>query len=421
MPRKTRPETLTDRLLRSLRKPKGKPIGITDCEVRNLRVRASKTGVVSFSVLKRPPGSRKLAHFPIGTYPLVTLAEARWRARAILREIEDGTDPRARKAEEVRAAAVEKASTFAVVAEAFIARHVASKRTSRDIENRIRRELIPRWGERPIASITRAEMIALIDEIVDRGHPEAARQTLTYARRLFRWAVLRYDLQHAPTDHLAGKDLVGAKTPRQRVLSDSEIALIWRATEGPEATYYGPFVRLLLLLGVRRSELGRATWREIDDLDTGRWTIPPGRTKTNEPHVVLLSSAVVNILRTLLQGRLPPAKAYVINGAQIHYVRAKERLDARITALNSGKPIPHWTLHDLRRTFRTGLSSLGIAPHVAELCVAHRQPGLHRVYDLHKFDAEKRHAFEAWAAHVLRIVAPPEGRVVPLRPRTERS
>jgi integrase len=108
----------------------------------------------------------------------------------------------------------------------------------------------------------------------------------------------------------------------------------------------------------------------------------------------------------------------VIGGAQIHYVRAKQRLDARITELNGGKPIPHWTLHDLRRTFRTGLSRLGTAPHIAELCIGHRQQGLHRIYDSHKFDAEKRHAFNAWAAHVLRIIEPPEGKVVALRSAT---
>src|SRR5262249_35293832 len=209
-------QTLTDRLLRSLLRPKDRPVAITDREVRSLRVRASKTGVVSFAVLKRPPGSRRLAHFPLGSYPLVSLVEARRRARAILREIEDGADPRVRAAEEARTAAAEKASTFGAAAEAFIRRHVAGKRTAREIETRIRRALIARWGERPIASISRADVLAVIDAILDRGHPEAARQTLTYARRLFRWAVLRYGLSHAPTDHLVAKDLVGAKTIRQR-------------------------------------------------------------------------------------------------------------------------------------------------------------------------------------------------------------
>jgi len=133
--------------------------------------------------------------------------------------------------------------------------------------------------------------------------------------------------------------------------------------------------------------------------------------KSGEPHVVPLAPAALAILQVL-----PAGTGYVLNGAQIHYARAKHRLDRRVAMLNGGKALPHWTWHDLRRTFRTGLSRLGIAPHIAELAIGHRQGGLHRVYDLHRFDTEKRHAFNAWAAHVLRIVASPADVVVPLRP-----
>jgi integrase len=411
--------SLSDRLLRSLARPRETSQEIWDQQLRGFGCRASKQGVVSFFAMRRPHGSAKSIRIKVGDFPAMSLVEARQRARALLTEMQDGVDPRARKAEEVRRAAAEKASTFAAVAEAFISRHVATRRTAREIEARIRRELIPRWGERPIASITRTDVIALIDEIVDRGHPEAARQTLTYVRRLFGWAIHRYDLQHTPTGHLKAKDLeIGAKKPRQRTLSDQELALIWRATEGPEAAYYGPFVRLLLLLGVRRSELGRAIWMEFDLDTTETWIIPPGRMKSAEPHVVPLSASAIDIIRTLLREKLPHPKSYVINGAQIHYVRAKKRLDARMTELNGGKAIPHWTWHDLRRTFRTGLSRLGTAPHVAELCIGHQQQGLAKVYDQHRFDDEKRHAFAAWAQKVMSIVSPLSDKVVALRQMT---
>src|SRR6516164_3261106 len=241
--------SLTDRALRVLTRPKPAPVAIFDADVKQLQVRASVSGTVAFSVLKRPPGSRKLARFSVGTYPLITLAEARTKAREILRAIEGGVDPRIRKAEEARAAAAAQASTFAAVAEAFIVRYVRSKRSARKIELLIRRTLIPRWGERPIATITRGDVIALIDEIVDRDHPEAAHTTLAYTRRLFGWAVPRYDLEHAPTDHVRAIDVIGAKAVRRRVLDVREIALVWRAAEG------APFARLLLLLGLRRSEL----------------------------------------------------------------------------------------------------------------------------------------------------------------------
>jgi integrase len=202
---------------------------------------------------------------------------------------------------------------------------------------------------------------------------------------------------------------------RKRVLSDAEIALVWRATEGMSAA--DSYVRLLLLLGARRCELGEATWDEFD-LDNGMWVVPAGRMKSDEAHSIPLPPLATEILRTLLlSGPLPRPGARVFGAAQ-NYARLKRALDARIRALNGGKALPRFTLHDARRTMRTGLSTIGIAPHIAELCIAHRQRGLARIYDLHRFDAEKRAAFEAWAERVMGIVTPapaPDGNVVRLR------
>jgi len=99
----------------------------------------------------------------------------------------------------------------------------------------------------------------------------------------------------------------------------------------------------------------------------------------------------------------------------LHYSTVKAALDARVKALNGGKALPRWTWHDCRRTFRTGLSTIGIRPDIAELCIAHRQKGLARVYDQHRFDREKRDAFALWERHLLGIVAPPADNVRPLR------
>src|SRR6516165_7747633 len=284
--------TLSDRLLRSLARSRATPQEIWDQQLRGFGCRASKQGVVSFFAMRRPRGSAKSVRIKVGDFPAMPLSKARQRGRALLMELQDGVDPRARKAEEARVVAAEKANSFNNVAESFIQRHVRLRRTARSIEQLIRRELIPRWGERTIASITRADVTAMVDEIVDRGAPEMARQVLVYTRRLFHWAMPRYDLQHLPTDHLSARDLLAPKKARKRELDDREIRLIWRATEGPEAEpYYGPFARLLLLTGARRSELGRAPWSEFGDLDAATWSIPAGRMKSDEPHLVHFSAA----------------------------------------------------------------------------------------------------------------------------------
>ena len=272
---------LTEKLLRSLAAKGGAHEPIRDQVVRGLELRVGKDGALTFStVARRRGGGRQPIRLRIGRYPVISLAEARNRARMHLRDLHDGIDPRVRKAEQLRAEAAERAGQFAAVAEQFIKRLEA--RTARAIELRVRRELIARWGDRPITRITRTDVANMVAEIADRGHREAARQTFVYARRLFRGAVARGLLDYAPTDHLDIKDLIGAKRIRQRLLTEHELRLIWRAAA--EAPYPdGPYAQLLLLVGVRRSELGQATWLEID-LDRALWTIGPQRMKAGEGH-----------------------------------------------------------------------------------------------------------------------------------------
>jgi integrase len=389
---------LTDKLIRGLTAKSQPHEPIWDQTLRGFGIRG---------------GNRNPIRLQVGRYPTISLAEARERARALLRDLQDGIDPRERKAEQQRIEAARQASRFAAVAEQFIQRHVAKARTANAIELRIRRELIVRWSDRPIAEITRADVVRMVDEIIDRGHPEAARQTFAYAKRLFRWAVARDVLHHAPTDHLNATDLIGAKKPRQRLLTDHELQLIWRAAA--QAPYPdGPYVQLLLLLGVRRSELGQAVWGEFD-LDRALWTIPPARMKSDEGFTAPLPPRAVEVLRSL--PRFTSDYVFTARGARPlnDFGTVKQRLDRTIADLNGGEPLARWTLHDCRRTFRTGLSTLNIAPHIAELCLAHRQPGLARIYDLHRFDAEKRHALNAWAARLLAIVEPRPDKVTPLR------
>jgi integrase len=318
----------------------------------------------------------------------------------------------------LRAEAAEKLNTFRTVAEEFIARHVARARTARSIELRIRRELITRWGDRPIAGITRRDVIEMIEEIVDDGRPAAAHATLAYTKRLFGWAIARDIIEHSPADRVSARDLIGVKRARQRVLSGPELKLLWTATEGPvEVTYPdGPFIRLLVLLGVRRSELAQATWDEFD-LDSALWALGGRRTKTADPFVVPLPAMATQILRALPRSR---SSRFVFaaerGGGPINsFDSIKERLDHRIAALNGGQSIPGWVLHDARRSFRSNLSKLGVEHRVCELCLGHRQPGIVSVYDTHRFERERREAMERWAAHLLSIVEPARDKVVRLR------
>ena len=404
---------VTERLLRSLLS-KGEPHEpIWDQIPPGIEWRIG-TAKITGSIVGRVRGSgrRQPIRLLAGHFPTLTVGEIRQHGKRLRHDLDTGVDPRTVKRERQQAEEDERKRLFGVVAEQFIAR-LAEARTARAIELRIRRELVARWGNRPVTRITRMDVANMVVEISERGHREAARQTFVYARRLFRWAVARGLIEYAPTDHLNAKDLIGVKKVRQRLLNEHELGLIWRAAaQSPYPD--GPYVMLLLLLGVRRSELGRATWGELD-LDRALWAIPAGRMKSDEGHTVPLPPRAIEILRTL--PRFVSDFVFTARGSKAlnDFGTIKQRLDRRIAELNGGEPIPAWTFHDARRTFRTGLSTLGVAPHIAELCLAHRQPGLARTYDLHRFDAEKRHALNAWAARLLSIVEPSPDKVTPLR------
>jgi integrase len=415
---------LTDRLLRSLA-DKAVPTTVWDETTSGFAIRVGRTGASFFVMRRQRHGNGKPIRIRIGRYGLLSLAEARERAFDALRDLATGVDPRVREAERLKAEAAKGQNTFRAIAEAFITRHAAKKRTGRAIELLIRRELLTRpWADKPIGEVTRDDIVAVIDEIVDRGHEAAAHQMFGYGRCLFNWALTRgtFGLEHSPFDRLKRGNLIGPKRSRDRLLSPAELALIWKATAGAPTEIYpeGQYIRLLLLLGVRRGELAGAKWSEFFDLDkagAARWIIPGGvlgRMKNFDPFLVLPSPAAVDILKALPRFEgcdyLFTARG---NQAFSDFTGLKRRLDARITALNGGVPIPHWTLHDFRRCVRTNLSGLRVDRTVAEMILAHRQPGIVRTYDLDAHEGEKREALAAWATRLLAIVG---DNIIHLRP-----
>jgi integrase len=412
---------LTTKLLDGLM-AKGEPRPpIWDSATSGFGVRVGKRTISFFAVRRQRGGSGRPIRIPLGHYPLVTLGDARLRANAILRDLHDGVDPRQREIARLQAEAARQQNTFAAVAEEFITRHALGKKTGRAIELLVRRELIPRWGGKLLGEVSATDVVDLLDQIKDRGHPAAAHQIFGYCKRLYSWALARpkYGLQHSPFDRLKRGELLGPKCERQRLLSPGELRLIWAATEG-DIYPDNQFIRLLLLLAVRRGELARARWSEFDlDVAQPTWVIPgglTGRMKNNDPHLVPLPAAAVAILKSL------PRFAgcdflFSARGEQAlnDFVGLKQRLDAAVTKLNGGQPIEPWVLHDTRRCVRTNLSALRIEPHVAERILGHRQGGIGRVYDLWQFADEKREALQAWASRLLAIVEPPTDNIVPMR------
>jgi integrase len=439
MPAAARKVALTDRSLRALRPaPDGRRAAVWDALMPGMAVLVSGKGKRSFYAVKRRAGAASPSWVLLGHYPVVTLAEARGKAREALAALAEGQDPASvaegrREAERRR-----EATTFGAVAEDFCSRFEGGRvpkargegplRDPRGLTAVIRREFVPPWRDRPIAEIARRDVIDLIEAIVRRGGdkpppgtrrkeggPYAARHAISAARRLFDWAVDRELLSASPCTMVKAKSVHGTPEARRRALSDEELRAVWAAAEATPYPY-GPLVRLLILTGQRRSEVAGARWSEIEPLERGLLVIGAERMKANVGHTVPLTPTAVDLL-----GGLPRFAAldFVFCGATGAkpfggFGKAKVRLDKLVGEI---KP---YTLHDLRRTVRTRLAELGVSPFVGELVIGHAQKGVHAVYDLHTYDDEKRAALQRWEAKLLSILAPepePESKVVAMPAR----
>jgi integrase len=328
----------------------------------------------------------KLRRMTLGRYPSMSLAQAReaWRDARTL--IAKGENPaRARPA---------TADSFAAITEDWLKRDQASNRSATEVRRAIERDVMPAWRDRLIASITRRDVIELIDAVADRGAVAMARQLHTYLHRLFRWSVGRGVIETNPMTDLPK---LGAAVKRDRALTDDELRAVWIAAD--EIGWpFGRVTKLLILTGARREEVAALQWTEING---DKIELSGQRTKNGEPHMIPLTHPALDIISTL--PRIAGSKfVFTTTGKSpvSGWSRAKAALDAKAQ-------IPAWRLHDLRRTCATGLQRLGASLQVIEAVLGHlsgSRSGVVGVYQRHSFDAEKRAALDAWAREVERIV-----------------
>jgi integrase len=277
-------------------------------------------------------------------------------------------------------------------------------------------EVLGRWQTRTIHEITRRDIHDLLDRVIARGAPGAANRVLSAVRKMFSWAVSR--------DIIATSPCAGVRPPtkensRDRVLADDELRLIWRAA-GVIGWPFGPIVQLLALTLQRRNEVAeidRAELRHAERL----WVIPKERVKNGQEQEVALSDAALAILGELPRiGRGGPIFTVTGKTPVSGFSRAKRRLDSEVLKLQKAaaiargddpdqvEPLPHWTLHDLRRTGASGMARLGINLPVIEKILNHTSGsfgGVAGVYQRHSFADEKRKALEAWGSFVQSTVS----------------
>jgi len=329
----------------------------------------------------------------LGRFPDITLGDARAKALSMRALIANDIDPSAEKHDEKIA--------FADALPMFIKMHCEMhNKPSTIISTRrlLERECLPVWKRRPVVKITRRDVNAILDKMIARGSPGAANKARAAMSKFFSWCASRDFIPSNPCD--------GVKAPtrtrkRDRVLDDSEIAAVWQAAQ---ATGYpfGTIVQILLLTAQRRGEVSQMQWDHID-FENEIWTIPGELTKNGEPQHLPLSPAVLNILRGI--HRHHDRLVFPARGNEERCFSGFGKSKARLNAMLN---IPHWTLHDLRRTATTKMAELDVLPHVAERVLNHTSGtfgGVAGVYNRYKYLNSMRLALFSWDDHIQKLVA----------------
>jgi integrase len=367
---------LTDSRVAAIKPPAKGQEEYPDDLVTGLRLRVGAGGRKAWIVRAR--AGRKQVNKTLGAYPLLSLAAARDAGRAFLIQLASDEQPRTDR-------------TFGELAQAWIEKVAKPRNRSwRLQERRLEIHVLPRWRTRKLSTIRRADVRDLIDTIEGEVAPN---RVLTLVRTIFRYAMAQDWIDASPVEGI-GKP--NSEVPRDRHLDMTEAR---RVFEGADLLGYpfGPFVKLLLLTGQRRTEVAAMRWADVD-LEGATWTLPAEAAKNGKAHLVPLSPPALAILKAIPilgpfvfteTGKTP------ISG----FSKAKSRLDAFLTA--RGGALAPWVLHDVRRTVATHMVRLGTPELVVGRVLNHSAQGVTaKVYALHSYAPEKRAALEGWAAEL---------------------
>jgi integrase len=331
--------------------------------------------------------------YTIGSAATLDLDQARKRAKSILGQVAHGADPVVDKRKEGEA----DRSSLKAISERYLAREGTKLRTTEKRRATLERLVFPKLGARQIEEIRRSDVQHLLDEIEDERGSAMADQVLAILRRIMNWHASRSDDYRSPIVRgMARRD--PQERERDRILSDAELVAVWKTAEG-YAGPWGHLIRLLLLTATRRTEASSMKWEELSG---NEWTIPAARYKTGTAVTLPLSTAAMKVLEELPR----------IQGCEFVFTTDGRRPVSGFSTFklkfDIACGVKDWRLHDLRRTARSLMSRAGVQPDVAERCLGHVIPGVRGIYDRHKFLEEMRHAFEALAAQLERIVNPQE-------------
>lgn len=427
---------LTDAYLKGLTPPASGRQEIADTKARGLAFRLTSNGVATWTFRYRDKMTGKIERRTLGRFPEMTLARARSLAHVDRAKVTEGKSPAA----DVRQAraAERRAITFEELVERYLTEHVAKtkKATTAAVEKSNLASARAEWAGRKAKDISRQDVRDFLEARAAKA-PVGANRTLVILSALFGWAVERGLLEATPVVKIAKP--TKRETPKDRVLTEAEIPILWAAFDTVDDIMAAAF-RVLLLTGQRPGQVVAMERGELFDLEkpgNARWQIPASKRKDvrgtkRGPHIVPLPPLAVEIIEKAIAGKPEDDRSPWVfwsfrnRGEAIdrHSLsRALQRIiadlppdddaKAAIERLRADRPTPH----DFRRTVATQLAALGIRREDRLAVFDHSEGDVHDVhYDRHDRLSEKRIALETWERRLREILgeARPTAEIVPI-------
>jgi integrase len=378
---------LTDTRSRA-QKTTGSRYEVSDDGCIGLYVRVGEKETKTFVYKYRRNG--RLQRLTLGRYPYLTLHDARAQATELTRRRNLGEDIRKKPQEE---------STVNDLVVQYIA-HLKrrGKKTWGEDQRIFDRDVLPHFGDRKADSISKRELISMLDEIaIGRNAGYMANRTLSCIRSFFRWAACEDLISVDPSSGIRKRV---REHSRERSLSESEIRQLWSdLCNSPLSTEMRIALKLILLTGKRTTEIIHGRWSEIDN---GWWVTPQEKSKTgvmNRTPILSLSQALIDDLRLLSRHSV-----WLFPSPWREEPVRVDSVCRAVCRLRQSLAMPHWTSRDLRRTAATHMGRLGVPDHVIGKIMNHVDGRVTGIYNRHGYDDEKYDALLRWDNEVIRIL-----------------
>lgn len=369
------------------------------------RLRHNDSGKVRKTLVVQYRRAGRSPRITLGTAEVLGAEQGRRAAKNLLARIALGEDPQAEKTARRSA----DKFTFLALADEYLSAKQPTVRPRSFVE--MQRYLCGSYFKTlhslPIDQVARKDIAARLVVIARECGVVTAIRARSHVSSLFAWSIAQ---GFAGSNPVVGAGQLKPPPARDRVLDDRELAAVWSAAGDDD---FGRVVRLLILLGQRRTEVGGMQWQELN-LERGTWTIPSTRSKNGRAHTLPLPALALSIINSVprMMNRDCLFGERSVGGFTL-WAHAKAALDARL-----GNKVKSWTLHDLRRSFATRVCDLGTAPHVVEQILNHQsghRAGIVGVYNRSSYEREVKAAFAMWDDHIRALVEDGKRKIVPMR------